>query len=64
MKEALLHKPGDVETLRSQIYMLATDRNLFRRLQTNSLAGVGELTWEKAAQSLVEAYRKCLNVTE
>ena len=64
MKEGLLHKPGDVQALRSHIDMLASDRNLLLRLQTNSLASVSALTWEKAAESLIAAYRECLNATE
>jgi glycosyltransferase involved in cell wall biosynthesis len=60
-KNALVHKPGDVATLREHIDMLASDRNLLSRLRKNSLAGVGELTWEKATESLVQAYHRYLN---
>jgi len=62
-KDALVHKRGDVATLRKQIDMLAFDNSLFTRLRTNSISGVGELTWDKAAQSLIRAYRKCLDGT-
>jgi len=61
MKNCLVHKPGDVATLRNHIDLLASDRKLFSRLRENSLASVNELTWEKATQSLVAAYRECLN---
>jgi glycosyltransferase involved in cell wall biosynthesis len=64
MHDALAHKPGDVATLREHIDMLASDRNLLSRLRTNSLAGVGELTWDKAAERLVRAYQECLSPTE
>jgi glycosyltransferase involved in cell wall biosynthesis len=63
-KDALVHNPRDVATLREHIDMLASDARLFSRLRTNSLTGIGELTWEKAAESLVRAYRECLNSTK
>jgi glycosyltransferase involved in cell wall biosynthesis len=62
-KDALVHKPGDVATLREHIDMLASDAQLFSRLRTNSLSSIGELTWDKAAESLIRAYRKCLDGT-
>lgn len=61
MKDSLIHKPGDVNTLRDQIDLLASDRELLWRLRDNSLAGLSELTWEKASKLLVAAYRECLN---
>jgi glycosyltransferase involved in cell wall biosynthesis len=61
MHDALVHKVGDVPTLRTHIDMLASDRRLLKRLRDNSLATVSELTWEKAADSLIRAYRKCLD---
>jgi glycosyltransferase involved in cell wall biosynthesis len=61
MKNGLIHRAGDVKTLREQIDLLASDNSLFARLRDNSLAGVSELTWDKAAERLVSAYRKCLN---
>jgi len=63
-KDALVHKPGDITTLREHIDMLASDRNLLLRLRNNSIAGVSELTWDKAAESLIRAYQKCLNPTK
>jgi glycosyltransferase involved in cell wall biosynthesis len=62
-KDALVHKPGDVATLREHIDMLASDTQLFSRLRNSSLAGVPELTWDKAADCLVRAYQKCLDGT-
>jgi glycosyltransferase involved in cell wall biosynthesis len=61
MKNGLIHKPGDVETLRRHIDLLASDRGLYTSLRNNSIEGIPELTWEKAAGSLVGAYRECLN---
>jgi len=63
-KDALVHKPGDVATLRKHIDMLASDRNFLLRLRNNSIAGVSELTWDKAADCLVRAYQECLNPTK
>jgi len=63
-KNALVHKVGDVSTLRSHIDMLASDAQLFSRLRNNSIAGVSELTWDKAAESLIRAYQECLSPTE
>jgi len=60
-KNALVHKPGDIVTLREHIDMLASDRGRFNKLRENSLSGVSELTWQKAAESLIKAYRQCLN---
>jgi len=64
MHDALIHKVGDVATLREHIDMLASDRNLLLRLRNNSIAGVSELTWDKAAESLIRAYQECLNPTK
>jgi len=60
MKNGLIHAPGDVKTLREQIDLLASDNSLLSRLRNNSLAGVSELTWDKASERLVEVYRQCL----
>jgi len=61
MKNGLIHKPGDVETLKSHIDLLASDRGLYTSLRMNSIEGIPGLTWEKAAASLAAAYRQCLN---
>lgn len=61
MKDGLVHKPGDVDTLRNHIDLLASDKNLRERLQANSLAGVASLTWTEAAKRLVKAYQECLS---
>lgn len=61
MKEGLIHTLGDIDTLRDQIDMLASDKNLRDRLQANSLAGVASLTWAEAAKRLVKVYQECLS---
>jgi glycosyltransferase involved in cell wall biosynthesis len=63
MKTGLVHKTGDVDTLRQHIDLLASDNNLFVQLRNNSLATAHEWTWEKAGQVLLQAYRKCLDET-
>lgn len=61
MYDALVHKVGDVDSLRQHIDMLASDKRLYQRLRNNSLAGLDELTWEKAAETLVDIYEQTLN---
>jgi glycosyltransferase involved in cell wall biosynthesis len=58
--DALVHKPRDVGTLSRQIDTLATNRDLFRKLQANSLAGLSRLTWNYAARRLVQIYENLL----
>ncbi len=60
MKNGLIHKAGDVDTLRKHIDMLASDEELLERLRANSLATLSELTWENASKVLVGAYQKCI----
>jgi len=62
MKNGLVHKAGDVETLREQIDLLASNKGLLNRLRANSLADVNSLTWSEAAKSLVTAYRECIGI--
>jgi len=61
MKGGLIHKPGDVDTLRDHIDLLASDKKLYERLRTNSLAGVSRLTWAEAVKMLLKAYQECLS---
>ncbi|MHC4543147.1 MAG: glycosyltransferase family 4 protein [Planctomycetota bacterium] len=60
MHDALVHKEGDVDCLREHIDMLASDRSFYLGLKNNSLAGLGELTWEKAAETLVNVYHETI----
>jgi glycosyltransferase involved in cell wall biosynthesis len=64
MKTGLVHKVGNVDTLRQHIDLLASDKELFSQIRNNSLATVHELTWDKAAESLIRAYQECLSPTE
>ncbi|GAA1998073.1 glycosyltransferase family 4 protein [Microbacterium ulmi] len=56
----LLHEPGDVATLTSQLDLLATDRGELARLSAAALAHAPELTWDAAAEQLVAAYRAAI----
>jgi glycosyltransferase involved in cell wall biosynthesis len=54
--DALVHTAGDVEALARHLRALADQPALLRTLRTNSLAGIGELTWDAAADALLTAY--------
>lgn len=56
--DALVHRPGDVNTLTTHLALLDRDRSLLRRLRARSLATVGELTWDAAGRRLLEVYRE------
>jgi glycosyltransferase involved in cell wall biosynthesis len=60
MKNALIHKAGNVEELSSHITMLDKDRDLLRRLRTNLLEQRDELTWGKSGFRLIKAYESIL----
>ena len=60
----LLHAPGDAATLCAHFDRLAADRSELARLSGNALAHAGELTWDAAAESLVQAYRDAVAVAE
>lgn len=63
MHDALIHKVGDMDSLRRHIDMLASDKALYARLQENSVAGLDNLTWERATETLLDIYRRLLNST-
>jgi glycosyltransferase involved in cell wall biosynthesis len=60
MKNGLIHKAGDVDTLRQHIDLLASNKELYDRLRTHSLATLSDLTWENASKTLVSAYHECI----
>jgi len=60
-KDALVHTPGDIDTLREHIDLLFSDESFYQMLRKNSLAGLDKLTWEKAAKVLVDIYRQALD---
>ncbi len=55
----LLHEPGDVNALASQIHRLATDPAELARLREAGIARA-DLSWRAASDALVAAYRKVL----
>ena len=54
--DALVHQAGDVAALSGHLARLAADPELLARLRTASLEGIGDLTWDAAASSLLAAY--------
>jgi glycosyltransferase involved in cell wall biosynthesis len=54
--DALVHAAGDAGALAGHLRALDADRALLARLRADSLAGVGALTWDAAAQALLDAY--------
>ena len=54
--DALVHAAGDVQTLTRHLRRLADEPQLLPTLRANSLEGIGELTWEAAADALLAAY--------
>jgi len=61
MEDGLIHEPGDIRTLQEHIDLLASDIDLRIHLRANSLTTAGSLTWNDAAESLLNAYRRCLD---
>ncbi len=57
MQDALVHKVGHAASLREHIDLLAGSEAFFKKLQVKSLAGLESLTWQKAAEVLVDIYR-------
>lgn len=60
MENALVHKPGDVNTLERHITALYQDRGLLARLRAGALAHRHEFTWAAAGQRLLDAYSAAL----
>jgi glycosyltransferase involved in cell wall biosynthesis len=60
MENALVHRPGDIETLTRHITMLNQDRELMERLRAASLRTLPEITWTAAGVKLLQVYRDVL----
>jgi glycosyltransferase involved in cell wall biosynthesis len=54
--DALVHPAGDVVTLAQHLRDLAGEPELVSALKANSLAGAASLTWDAAADTLLNAY--------
>jgi glycosyltransferase involved in cell wall biosynthesis len=61
MKNALVHRVGDVATLTDHINLLDEDRALLQELRAASLRCVSEITWSAAGQRLLQAYRETIS---
>lgn len=59
-RNALVHSPGDVESLARHIAMLDQDRALLKRLRTESLRTVSEIDWNSAGKRLLQVYQRIL----
>lgn len=55
--DGLVHRAGDVGTLTQHFELLGGDRTRLEALRTNSLATIGQLTWEHAGEILNRQYR-------
>jgi glycosyltransferase involved in cell wall biosynthesis len=62
MKNALVHRVGDVEALESHISLLDQDRALLQRLRLAGLKKRSSLTWDAAGEKLLEAYRETIEM--
>lgn len=58
--DALIHSPGDVTRLREHFDLISRDRAYLERLRAESLAGIGQLTWEHAGARLDACYHQAL----
>jgi len=60
MKNALVHRVGDVEALTNHITLLHEDGVLLKRLRAASLADAASITWDAAGVKLLDVYRSTL----
>jgi len=56
LQNALIHRVGDVATLRQQITDLYSSPELLARLRANAIASRADWTWARAGQVLAGAY--------
>jgi glycosyltransferase involved in cell wall biosynthesis len=62
MKNALVHRVGDVETLTEHINMLHNDRALLQSLQSSSISTIHEITWKAAGLRLLDVYKETIKL--
>ncbi|GAB6194001.1 glycosyltransferase [Desulfocastanea catecholica] len=60
MKNAMVHKVGDVEAITEHINTLCNQRDKISQLRDAGLASIPSISWAAAGQSLVAAYRNVL----
>jgi glycosyltransferase involved in cell wall biosynthesis len=62
LKNALIHRVGDVSALTEHINLLHEDRATLHKLRTESLRFVKDITWSAAGVKLLEVYRETIAV--
>ena len=60
MRDALVHRPGDVDTLRDHIRLLAGEPETLRQLRLVSTSELPKLTWQHAGRRLSGIYADCV----
>jgi glycosyltransferase involved in cell wall biosynthesis len=60
MENSLVHRVGDVSALTEHINLLHQDRATLRKLRTESLRLVQDITWSAAGTRLLEVYRETI----
>jgi len=60
MKNGLIHRAGDVDTLTQHINLMNENRALLERLRSDSLEGTHEFTWTAAGAKLLDVYRETI----
>lgn len=60
MKNALVHRVGDVDDLTKHITTLYEDRELLVKLRTDGLRSIPDINWSASGRSLLDAYRQIL----
>jgi glycosyltransferase involved in cell wall biosynthesis len=61
MKNALIHRIGDVETLTQHITCVHQNRSLLRKLRAAGLRTAPTITWSEAAKTLLGIYRQVVS---
>jgi glycosyltransferase involved in cell wall biosynthesis len=56
MRQGLVHRAGDVDTLTVHVRQLNEDRDLLRELRRATIAARNELTWDRAGEELAGIY--------
>ena len=60
MKNGLVHRVGDVDTIAEQITLLDRDRALLDKLRVGALELCPEITWNAAGRKLLSAYQETI----
>src|SRR6185312_1286781 len=62
MENSLVHRVADVDQLTQHITLLHENRGLLQNLRTTGLRFVPEITWSAAGRTLLQAYRKIIEL--